>query len=794
MPNYKKLKHQSMPTNNNHNVSDKELDNLLSQAFLNLDFNQPKNQELMETISNQVLPINMVSVGLFNKSIITKLISIIFLIGIPTIIYFTYFKTQSVTQSFNTESKPVISMIEPTFVSEPIKMVSNSNVSVADKKNIVSVNTVSVNLEQDVNSLNEYPKHQEQNTAYFPIEKKVKQEDSNYIFPTLTEKEIKANEKQKARIINWLAKKSKDKYALITPIAGHSLLSSIADTTAMFYIQNAEVSNLEYRTFLFDLLIQDRKQEFLIAKPNQRLWLNTLGITKYNYLKDLYFSDKRFNDYPVVNVSPKGAELYCKWLSELPLKNQSSIIARLPYENEWEFAAHGGFKGVYPWPRDSIQNKLGCYLANFCVKKRSNQLQTTNIKCDPKKHSNAHTSGGIMLGDSVLSVYTYAYNPNDYGIYCMTGNVSEMVYDNKTKTIKSKGGSWDSDFEQCKIAAVNDEVAKTSSTIGFRPIFRINTQKDFGSIDRDDTKTGLTVLTAEETANALKEKKKMIDAVVKLNKDKYAQIPMGSCVYKKDTISVQSFYMETTEVTNLEYRTFLADLLIQNRTADYLLAKLNQEMWITKFPWSFNDPMANMYFWHPAYDEYPVVNISRKGAELYCLWLTIEANKYLKENNKPLMNDLRIATDHEWAYAACSKANHSNYATGHQYLRDSKGKYEMNYMCASKEQCRFDTVMKLYIPKEKGTSYVDDGAFHTAFGKSYSANAYGLYCLAGNAAEMVNTYDKKINTWLKKGTKGGSWFSCDYFLEIDADEEYIDTENPSPLIGFRPVFTAKSAK
>jgi formylglycine-generating enzyme required for sulfatase activity len=65
----------------------------------------------------------------------------------------------------------------------------------------------------------------------------------------------------------------------------------------------------------------------------------------------------------------------------------------------------------------------------------------------------------------------------------------------------------------------------------------------------------------------------MIEALAKLNKDKYAYIPMGSFLYKKDTFSVQAFYMETTEVTNLEYRTFLADLLIQNRTSDYLLAK-----------------------------------------------------------------------------------------------------------------------------------------------------------------------------------------------------------------------------
>jgi formylglycine-generating enzyme required for sulfatase activity len=306
-------------------------------------------------------------------------------------------------------------------------------------------------------------------------------------------------------------------------------------------------------------------------------------------------------------------------------------------------------------------------------------------------------------------------------------------------------------------------------------------------------------LSPEETTSALKEKKKMIEALSKFNKDKYALIPMGSCIYKNDTVSVQSFYMETTEVTNLEYRTFLADLLIQKRTADYLIAKPNQEMWVTKFPWSFNEPMTNMYFWHPAYDEYPVVNVSRKGAEMYCEWLTIEANKILKDNNKPLINDLRIPVDIEWAYAASNKKNQAKYANGNTYLRDSKGKYEMNYMCYSKEQCKYDSTMKLYVPKNKEElketktntpKLIDDFGFHTVYTKMYNPNSYGLYCMAGNVSEMVYNFDLKSKKIKGKGTKGGSWFSCDYFLEIDADDEYPGEEDPSPLIGFRPVMTA----
>jgi len=374
-----------------------------------------------------------------------------------------------------------------------------------------------------------------------------------------------------------------------------------------------------------------------------------------------------------------------------------------------------------------------------------------------------------------------------------------MVYKNNNKHITTKGGSWNSDFEHCKLNSESEIIGdiKASTTTGFRPIFRINTLPILGTINREDVKTGLPTMTEEEIQANQKQKKKLIEAAINLNKADYAYIPMGSCIYKNDTVSVRSFYMQTTEVTNLQYRTFLFDLLIQGRINDFMEAKPNQIAWNTKFPYAFNGPLVNLYFAHPAYDDYPVVNISRKAAEMYCVWLTIECNKILKERNKPLMNDFRIPVDIEWAYAATNKLSKAKYATGHEYLRDAKGKYEMNYMCFSKEQCRYDSARNMYVPKQPLNkdekllaSFTDDGGFHTVYSKSYAPNSYGLYCMAGNVAEMVNVFDLKNKTISCKGTKGGSWFSCDYYLEIDADEEYLNEYSASPLIGFRPVITA----
>lgn len=784
-----------MSTNNKHKISEKELDNLLGQAFLNLDFNNPKNEELMETISTEVMQSNPAYSTIINRSLFTKAMGILVLVAAPIMIWIFFFNTHTnqldaaIKNSGEKNATPPPVIEKKPVTNEHLYKTEEKTISEATKQLIAGSTP-----EQTVITLLNEPQSKQNHDILYPENKKVKPEDTGYVFPKLTEKEIKATKKQKLAMAMWLVK-PKGKYSVIASKSSSymngMLKGYIKDTSSAFYMQNNEVTNLEYRTFLFDLLLQDRKEEFLIAKPHQHLWLAIPHLKHPEKMKDLYFSDKRFDNYPVLNITPEGAELYCKWLEETGKIQRLDLKARLPYENEWMRAARTkSHEGNYTWGSDSMQNRKGCFLANFCIKKQNERLNP-RISCDPKKYPNAYTSAGLMLGDSVLPVEVYAYNPNDFGLYCITGNAAEMVYDNKTKNVKTKGGSWNSDLDACKITSeetLNGSV-KANPMTGFRPVFKLLPKDNFGDMHRDDPETGLPALTNEEIVKVAKEKKKMIDALIRLNKDKYAFIPMGSFLYRKDTVSVQSFYMQTTEVTNLEYRTFLADLLIQGRNSDYLAAKPDQMMWVKRFPYSYNEPMANLYFWHPAYDEYPVVNISRKGVELYCNWLTIETNKALKESNKPLMNDLRLPVDLEWAYAASNGKNEVKYANGNTFLRDSKGKYEVNYMCYSKEECRYDSALKLYVPKVFKQQYIDDGGFHTVYTRSYEPNNYGLFCMGGNAAEMVSTYNKQSNTYLKKGVKGGSWFSCDYFLEIDAEDEYPGEIGPSPLIGFRPVFT-----
>lgn len=196
----------------------------------------------------------------------------------------------------------------------------------------------------------------------------------------------------------------------------------------------------------------------------------------FDTLSRVYFADKKYNFYPVVNIPVAGAELYCRWLGQLvneirQREGKPAVEIRLPYEHEWRHAASGGRPdAVYPWPSDSVQNRVNWFLANFCIQKQSDKLKYPLVhlrKFDPK----AHTSAGMVLSDNRLAtVLVSAYNPNDFYLYCMSGNVSEMVYTHDGKGLKAKGGNWNSDCEHLKLNNDNefDYNVKPSPMIGFR--------------------------------------------------------------------------------------------------------------------------------------------------------------------------------------------------------------------------------------------------------------------------------------------------------------------------------------
>ena len=212
--------------------------------------------------------------------------------------------------------------------------------------------------------------------------------------------------------------------------------------------------------------------------------------------------------------------------------------------------------------------------------------------------------------------------------------------------------------------------------------------------------------------------------------------------------------------------------------------------WVHDFTYSFNEPMTNMYFWHPAYDDYPLVGVTWKQARAFSIWRTQLFNRYLSRVGGVFVQDFRLPTESEWEYAARGGLDLSSYPWGGPYIRNSRGCFLANF-------------------KPLRGNYVDDGGFHTVPVISYSPNDYGLYCMAGNVAEWTNNafdesaydfahdlnmdyvYEAKEDdppVLKRKVIRGGSWKDIGYYIQTSTRTyEYQDTAKS--YIGFRNVMT-----
>ncbi|MBL4715830.1 MAG: SUMF1/EgtB/PvdO family nonheme iron enzyme [Bacteroidia bacterium] len=228
------------------------------------------------------------------------------------------------------------------------------------------------------------------------------------------------------------------------------------------YVSQSELSNSEYELFLMDLLKQKEFEKLNMAQIHPVNWREFLSDEDKNQPDEIIFvhgkPDKEF--HPVQNITHEAAIMYCEWLTKVynsfddKKKDFKKIKFRLPTEEEWELAAKGGeMKGKYPWHVGSKKieynydlpyNSKGCYLANF---------STTE---DPG------TDGGFF------TVPVTSYWPNDYGLYNVIGNVSEMI----DETGKAKGGSWDVIPEESLIKSVQD-YKDHDPRVGFRVFMEI---------------------------------------------------------------------------------------------------------------------------------------------------------------------------------------------------------------------------------------------------------------------------------------------------------------------------------
>ena len=205
-------------------------------------------------------------------------------------------------------------------------------------------------------------------------------------------------------------------------------------------------------------------------------------------------------------------------------------------------------------------------------------------------------------------------------------------------------------------------------------------------------------------------------------------------------------------------------------------------VWVKDFNYSYNDPMHQDYFFHPAYEDYPVVGVNWYQAQAFCNWRTKNKNDRIRDNkNSVPVPSFRLPTEAEWEYAARGGLEFAKYPWGGPSTTSDRGCFLANF-------------------KPVRGNYAVDGALYTVEGKSYNANDYGLYNMAGNVAEWTNTSYNLSSYYMastvnpnvedrnnkRKIIRGGSWKDIAYFLEVSTrDYEYGDTARS--YIGFRTV-------
>jgi len=215
--------------------------------------------------------------------------------------------------------------------------------------------------------------------------------------------------------------------------------------------------------------------------PDTMTWMRDFQYAYNDPRMKMYFSHQGYAQYPVVGVTWEQAQAFCRWRTDYfnaanKIKGQDY---RLPTKAEWEYAARGGRRlALYPWGGNYVRDSRGCYMANF----------------KPLQGNYADDTGSTTMKVG-------SYNPNDFGLYDMAGNVAEwtssvsnissstLVYDmnpnfqydaktNDPEVLKRKvikGGSWKdvAYYLQCGVETYEYQ-NESRPYIGFRCVRSFN--------------------------------------------------------------------------------------------------------------------------------------------------------------------------------------------------------------------------------------------------------------------------------------------------------------------------------
>lgn len=298
-------------------------------------------------------------------------------------------------------------------------------------------------------------------------------------------------------------------------------------------------------------------------------------------------------------------------------------------------------------------------------------------------------------------------------------------------------------------------------------------------------------------------------------------------------VTVSSFYMDETEVSNINYREYL--FWLKNHYVSYpeVYRKALPDTLVWRDELAFNEPLVETYFRHPSYDDYPVVGVNWLQANDFCKWRSNRVNEmiliergilnvspdgkdsdvfdtkayltgqYVGNVNKNLPNladggerpvlfddgillpDYRLPTEAEWEYAALALQGNQPTSEDEVYLERRIYPWNGNtarYKKRNKHQGRILANFKRGRGDYMGLAgNLNDNASFCAPVRSYFPNDFGLYNMAGNVNEWtLDTYRPLTSSTLNDVENHDlNPFRGNQFQQLVLDEEGKPIEKDS---------------
>lgn len=247
--------------------------------------------------------------------------------------------------------------------------------------------------------------------------------------------------------------------------------------------------------------------------------------------------------------------------------------------------------------------------------------------------------------------------------------------------------------------------------------------------------------------------------------------------FKRDnlerTVTVASFYMDETEISNIDYLFYLYNIEKDSTREFYESALPDTTVWAASM--SFNDQYVDHYLRYPGFRMYPVVGVSWIQANDYAAWRSKAVNSDLAMKNaggakkgflpfgkkkksagaegvaeaaptggRPaietghVLPEYRLPTEAEWEYAAKAMI-------GTQYIDENQSNqriYPWDGSSMRKDGGRSKGMMMANFKRGRGdyagiAGKLNDENIITAEVYSFAPNDFGLYNMAGNVNEWV---------------------------------------------------------